>query len=218
MASAERDVAVLVSETASQPVTRAPAISKAQVRLGPRLPIFSMIRTTKKQSLSRLLVLAVALCDAGSTVAQQLDNLGRKGKIKMETKAVDVQTSEIKLTIENLDIKYQIAVKNNDAETMEAILADDFILITGKGMVFTKADLLAEARARRTIYERQEDSRRTVRVWGDTAIITALLWEKGTSEGKAFDKKLWFSDVYKLTPSGWKYVFAQASIPLPQEK
>ena len=143
----------------------------------------------------------------------------------METKAVDVQTSEIKLTIENLDIKYQLAVKNNDAETMEAILADDFILITGKGMVFTKADLLAEARARRTSYVRQDDSRRTgvasglQRCFGlNTAIITALLWEKGTSEGKAFDKKLWFSDVYKLTPSGWKYVFAQASIPLPQEK
>jgi hypothetical protein len=65
------------------------------------------------------------------------------------------------------------------------------------------------------MYERQEDSQQTVRVWGDTAVITALLWEKGVADGKAFDKKLWFSDVYKLTPDGWKYVFAQSSIPLP---
>ena len=133
----------------------------------------------------------------------------------METK---VQGSEIKRAVEELDIKYQLAVKNNDAETMDGILSDDFILITGKGTVFTKCDLLAEARGKTTVYERQEDSRRTVRLWGDTAIITALLWEKGSSNGKPFDKKLWFSDVYKLTPSGWKYVFAQASIPLPQDE
>jgi ketosteroid isomerase-like protein len=173
-----------------------------------------MMRTTK-QLLGRLLVFAVVLCEAGSTVAQELDRAGIKGKMRMELK---VQTSEIKRAIEDLDIKYQLAVKNNDAETMDEILSDDFILITGKGMVFTKRDLLAEARGQKTVYERQEDSRRTVRVWGDTAIITALLWEKGASNGKPFDKKLWFSDVYKLTPSGWKYVFAQASIPLPQDE
>ena len=58
----------------------------------------------------------------------------------------------------------------------------------------------------------------TVRVWGDTAVITALLHIKGaTREGKAFDYKLWFSDTYARTPAGWKYVFGQASLPLPAE-
>jgi len=171
--------------------------------------------TTTKQLLRALVISAVVLCEVGSTIAQQLDRAAKKGKTRMETK---VQTSEIKRVIEDLDIKYQLAVKNNDAETMDGILSDDFILITGKGMVFTKPDLLAEARGRKTVYERQEDSRRTVRIWGDTAIITALLWEKGSNDGKRFDKKLLFSDVYQLTPSGWKYVFAQASIPLPQDE
>ena len=32
-----------------------------------------------------------------------------------------------------LDTKYQAAVKANDASAMDAILADDFILVTGKG-------------------------------------------------------------------------------------
>jgi hypothetical protein len=36
--------------------------------------------------------------------------------------------------------------------------------------------LLNEAREGKTVYERQEDSEQTVRVWGDTAVITALLW------------------------------------------
>src|SRR6266404_4802925 len=45
-----------------------------------------------------------------------------------------------------LDTEYQAAVERNDAATMDRILADDFVLIGGKGKVYTKEDLLAEAR------------------------------------------------------------------------
>jgi ketosteroid isomerase-like protein len=114
-----------------------------------------------------------------------------------------------------LDTEYQTAVKNNDVSTMDRILADDFMLVTGLGKTYTKADLLEEARTKRVIYERQEDSDRKVRVWGDTAVVTALLWAKGTESGKPFDYRLWFSDTYVRTPNGWRYVFAQASTHLP---
>jgi hypothetical protein len=40
---------------------------------------------------------------------------------------------------------------------MDRILADDFVLVTGRGKTFSKADLLAEARKKSTVYERQED-------------------------------------------------------------
>ena len=46
--------------------------------------------------------------------------------------------------------------------------------------------------------------------------MTALLWAKGTEDGKAFDYKLWFSDTYIRAPAGWRYVFAQASSRLPK--
>jgi ketosteroid isomerase-like protein len=114
-----------------------------------------------------------------------------------------------------LDTEYQAAVGKNDAAGMDRILADDFILVTGRGKVFTKSDLLGEARGAKTVYERQEDTSQKVRVWGDTAVVTALLWIKGTREGSPIDYKLWFSDTYVRTKSGWRYVFGQASIPLP---
>ncbi len=115
-----------------------------------------------------------------------------------------------------LDTKYQAAVKINDAATMDRLLADDFILVTGSGKTYTKADLLKEARDGRDVYEHNEDTDRTVRVWGDTAVITAKLWEKGTSDGKPFDRVFWFSDTYVRTPAGWRYVFAQSSLPPPK--
>ena len=118
-------------------------------------------------------------------------------------------------TVAALDIAYQAAVERNDAEAMAQILADDFALVTGKGKTYNKADLLASARDGKTVYEHQVASLRTVRVWGDTAVVTALLWLKGTNEGKAFDYRLWYSDTYVHTSSGWRYVFGQASIPLP---
>lgn len=113
-----------------------------------------------------------------------------------------------------LDTQFQAAVKNNDAATMDRILADDFVLVTGLGKTLTKGDLLEEARSQRMVYEHQEDSAQIVRVWGDTAVVTALLWAKGTEDGVPFDYKLWFSDTYVRTPQGWRYVLAQASTRL----
>ena len=48
-------------------------------------------------------------------------------------------------TVAKLDTEYQAAVKRNDAATMARILADDFVLVTGKGHIYTKADLLKDA-------------------------------------------------------------------------
>lgn len=62
-----------------------------------------------------------------------------------------------------LNSQFQQAVKENDVATMDGILADDFVLVTGKGKIFTKEDLLNEARATEVIYEHQEDTNQTVR-------------------------------------------------------
>jgi ketosteroid isomerase-like protein len=121
-------------------------------------------------------------------------------------------------TVATLDTQYQAAVKANDAATMDRILADDFVLVTGRGRVCSKMDLIRQARQRETIYDHQEEEEGTqkVRVWGDTAVVTARLWVKGTEQGTPVDERLWFSDTYVRTPSGWRYVFGQASIPLPK--
>jgi len=114
-----------------------------------------------------------------------------------------------------LDAEYQNAVKQNDAATMARILADDFVLVTGRGATFTKEDLLREARDATTTYKRQDIETRTVRVWGNTAVVTALLWIKGVRDGRPIDYRLWFSDTYVRTPDDWRYVLGQASLPLP---
>lgn len=130
----------------------------------------------------------------------------------------DSQKSDAE-TVAALDTEYQAAVERNDADTMARILADDFVLVLGNGTVHTKEELLKEARAKSIQYEKQVeiDNSQKVRVWGDTAVVTAKLWLKYTYNGEAFERKLWFSDTYVKTKNGWKYVFGQASIALPKE-
>lgn len=129
---------------------------------------------------------------------------------------VDASVESDATIVARLDTEYQAAVKKNDAATMDRLLADEFTLVTGSGRIHTKFDLLQEARSGRMIYERQEDTAQKVRVWGDAAVITAKLWEKGTENGKPFDYTIWFTDTYVRTATGWRYVFGQSSLPLPK--
>jgi ketosteroid isomerase-like protein len=118
-----------------------------------------------------------------------------------------------------LDIRYQFAVERNDAEAIALIHHDNMILVLSNGSVVTGKQIEQLAREKARAFERQVvvDDSRVVRVWGDTAVVTAKLWLKGTrSNGDAFDHKLWYSDTYVRTPAGWRYFFGQAGAPLPQ--
>ena len=118
-----------------------------------------------------------------------------------------------------LDTQYQAAVERNDAETIARIHHEDMILVVSSGTVVTGKQIEQRARDKANRYEKQVevDDSQVVRVWGDTAVVTAKLWLKGTRQnGDAFDYKLWFSDTYVRAPTGWRYAFGQAGAPLPK--
>lgn len=120
--------------------------------------------------------------------------------------------------VAELDRAFQLAVKQNDAATMDRILHANYKLVLGDGRVIGRDELLEESRSGRIHYEIQDEEpgSQSVIVEGDTAVVTAKLRLKGSREGKAFDRLLWFSDTYVRTPAGWRYFFGQASSPLPQ--
>ncbi len=121
--------------------------------------------------------------------------------------------------VAELDTRYQAAVERNDAETMGRIHHDNMILVLSNGTVQTGAFLEKRARDKDFKWEHQVevDDSQVVRVWGDTAVVTAKLWLKGTRvNGPPIDFKLWFSDTYIRTPTGWRYVFGQAGAPLAE--
>jgi hypothetical protein len=76
---------------------------------------------------------------------------------------------------------------------------------------------LKSARDKDIVWEQQDEEPGTqkVRLWADTAVVTAKLWLKYKSGDKQVDRKLWFSDTYIRTPKGWRYAFGQSSLSLP---
>ena len=116
-----------------------------------------------------------------------------------------------------LDTEYQAAVERNDADTMARILHPEFALVLGDGRRYSREDLLHSARTKNVVYEKQveESGTQRVQIHGDVAIVTALLWLKGRTNGQQIERRLWFSDTYVRTRAGWKYLFGQASLPLP---
>ena len=83
----------------------------------------------------------------------------------LATRSAQAAIENDKKLVAALDTQYQAAVEKNDATTMDRLLADDFILVTGSGKVYSKSDLLEEARGGHTRYEHQSDTEQTVRVW-----------------------------------------------------
>jgi ketosteroid isomerase-like protein len=118
-----------------------------------------------------------------------------------------------------LDTEYQAAVERNDVATIERIHHPEMVLVLSNGTVLTGKQIEQAARDKSRVYEKQVevDNSQVVRVVGDTAVVTAKLWLKGSrNTGEAFDYKLWFSDTYVRTPAGWRYFFGQAGAPLPK--
>ena len=160
---------------------------------------------------------AVTRCVSLATVCRWLAATLAAGLLAIPTIAPAADSTAGDRTIlAALDTAYQKAVEQNDAKTMARLLADDFVVYDGDGKSYTKADLLKSATDGSTRYEHQQDSEQTVRVWGNTAVVTAKLWVKGIEDGAQVDYVEWFSDTYVRTPSGWQYVFGQASLPLPK--
>jgi hypothetical protein len=129
-------------------------------------------------------------------------------------------TEDAARVVAAIDTRYQAAVERNDWQAMDRILHPDFVLVLGNGTTRNREHLLDLARSRSVVFEKQVEMPGTqfVRLFGnDTATVTALLWLKGkrNADQSTFDYKLWFTDTYVRTATGWQYAFGQASLPLP---
>ena len=64
---------------------------------------------------------------------------------------LNASSEEETKTVAALDTKYQAAVKANDAATMDQILADDFVLVTGRGAVLAKLTCLTRLEKKKSL-------------------------------------------------------------------
>ena len=95
----------------------------------------------------------------------------------MSAGLAQASTEDDRKTVAALDTEFQAAVKHHDAATIDRIQHPDMVLVLGDGRVFTKADHVQAAIEKKIQYEIQDEDpgTQTVRVLGDTAVVTARL-------------------------------------------
>src|SRR4051812_39619075 len=106
------------------------------------------------------------------------------------------------------------ALSKNDADAMDKIYNDNYMLVNIDGSVQTKAERLAALRSGAAKYTAFSYSEPNVRVKPDatSAIVIARLTMKGTLNGKSTDGDYRVTQVYgKVADGSWKQMTAQAT-------
>jgi ketosteroid isomerase-like protein len=101
------------------------------------------------------------------------------------------------------------AVIKNDAEAVGQFLSDDWIIIDPDGGVIDKARFLGVIKSGALTHEQMDSDDVRIRIYGDTAIATALTRTKGKFMGQNFTTQERATDVLVKRDGRWRIVFSQ---------
>src|SRR5437763_276374 len=94
------------------------------------------------------------------------------------------QKPEANAKILALENKWDEAYLKADVESLNSMLADDFIITVEDGNTYSKPGYIAHAKDSNVHVEVAEISDLKVRMHGNVAVVTGAYHEKGTSKGK----------------------------------
>jgi ketosteroid isomerase-like protein len=111
--------------------------------------------------------------------------------------------------VTQLTDQYIAALKGKDAAALERIWADDLTFINPGGAMLTKAQRLADIQSGANRFDSLEVSDRTVRVYGDTAVMTSLTTMKGQYGGQDASGQYRVTNVFARRGGEWQIVSLQ---------
>jgi ketosteroid isomerase-like protein len=115
---------------------------------------------------------------------------------------------------EILDMERQAkeASLHRDADFTQRTLADDYVAITPMGRVATKQDSLSVRKNGQLRYDTINITDMVVRVYGDTAVVTARADVKGHQLGEDFSGPYRYTRVWVRRSGHWQTVSYQATV------
>jgi ketosteroid isomerase-like protein len=117
--------------------------------------------------------------------------------------------NDVREELLKLEKEFAQAIVKNEAEAIEQFLADDWIIIDADGGVIDKSRFLGVIKSGALTHELMESDDVGVRVYGDTAVVTALTKTKGKFMGQDFSTQERTTDVFVKQEGGWQCVFSQ---------
>ena len=99
-----------------------------------------------------------------------------------------------------------------DSDFSLRTLAEDYVAITPLGQVTTKQETISARRSGQLRYEAMSITDMVVRVYGDTAVVTARADVKGHQLGKDFSGPYRYTRVWVRRNGQWQTVSYQATV------
>ena len=121
------------------------------------------------------------------------------GQIKSDTMEEEVL---------ELEKEFSQAIVKNDAEAVGRFLADDWIIIDPDGGIIDKTRFLDVIKSGALTHEMMTSDDTRVRIYGNTAIVTALTTTKGKFSGQVFTTLERASDVFVKQNGRWQCVLS----------
>ena len=127
-----------------------------------------------------------------------INNLSRENKMIREIMELERHTKDASI--------------HNDTKFTEQALADNYIAIGPLGTVVTKSDMVDVRRRSKLHYEFIDVSEMVVRIYGDTAVVTAKAEVKGSDFGQDFSGPYRYTRVWIKQNGAWRAVSYQATV------
>ncbi len=101
---------------------------------------------------------------------------------------------------------------HRDAEFSQRTLAEDYVAITPLGQVTTKQDTVSARKNGQLRYDTIDVSDMVIRLYGDTAVVTARMDVKGHQLGEDFSGPYRYTRVWVRRTGHWQAVSYQATV------
>jgi ketosteroid isomerase-like protein len=110
------------------------------------------------------------------------------------------------------DRELNALILRDDAAAAGGYYDDAFVLTTSSGRMKAKADMVREIALPGLVLDVNETRDVVVRVREDTAVLTGVLHQRGTFDGKPFDVRLRVTDTWVRTGGQWRIMAGHASV------
>jgi ketosteroid isomerase-like protein len=114
--------------------------------------------------------------------------------------------------IVDLERQARDASLHRDADFSQRTLAEDYVAITPLGQVTTKQDTISARKSGQLRYDELSVTDMVVRVYGDTAVVTARADVKGHQLGEDFSGPYRYTRVWVRRTGHWQAVSYQATV------
>lgn len=129
-----------------------------------------------------------------------------------QSNATGPRDEEVVREIVDLERQSKEAAIHRDASFSERTLADDYVAISPLGQVIGKAETVAARRTAQLRYDSIEVSDMVVRLYGNTAVVTARADVRGRELGEEFSGPYRFTRVWVRRSGRWLTVSYQATV------